>query len=86
MSYLAYELAVPELLPYWQAMQSAGSNGSVAVLVRQQRMTLLTISQQWMLWWVTKNQMSMTVLLTLALVWLELEQSVHSRSHRAMER
>ena len=39
-----------------------------------------------MLWSVTKIQLSVTVLLTPALVWRELEQSVHSRSHRARER
>ena len=58
MSYLAYEL-----LPYWHAFQSEGSNGFAAVLVRQQRMTLPKISQQWMLWLMTKNQLSVTVLL-----------------------
>ena len=35
MSYLAYEQQ-----PYWRALQSEGSNGSAATLVRQQRMTL----------------------------------------------
>ena len=63
MSYLAYEL-----LPYCHAMQSEGSDGSAAVLVRQQRMTLPTINQQWVLGSVTKNQLSMTELLTPALV------------------
>ena len=35
MSYLACEQQ-----PYWRALQSEGSNGSAAMLVRQQRMTL----------------------------------------------
>ena len=63
MSYLAYEL-----LPYCHAMQSEGSDGSATVLVRQQRMTLPTISQQWIIGSVTMNQLSMTVLLTPGLV------------------
>ena len=66
MSYLAYEL-----LPYCHAMQSEGSYGSATVLVRQQRVTLPTIRQQWVLGSVTKNLLSMTVLLTPALVWLD---------------
>ena len=81
MSYLAYELR-----SYCHEMQSEGSDGSATVLVRQQRMTLPTISQQWVLGSVTKNQLSMTVLLTPALVQRELQQPVHSRFHRARER
>ena len=80
MSYLAYDL-----LPYCHAMQSEGSYGSAIVLVLQQRMTLTTISQQWVLGSVTKNQLSMTVLLTPALIRRELQQPVHSRFHRARE-
>ena len=41
---------------------------------------------QWVLGSVTKNQLSMTVLLTPALVRRELQQPVHSRFHRARER
>ena len=69
MSYLAYEL-----LPYCHAMQSEGSYGSATVLVRQQRVTLPTIRQQWVLGSVTKNLLSMTALLTPALVRRELQR------------
>ena len=69
MSYLAYEL-----LPYCHAMQSEGSYGSATVLVRQQRVTLPTIRQQWVLGSVTKNLLSMKVLLTPALVRRELQR------------
>ena len=80
MSYLAYEL-----LPYCHAMQSEGSYGSATVLVRQQRVTLPTIRQQWVLGSVTKNLLSMTVLLTPALVRRELQRPPDSRFHRARE-
>ena len=52
-------------------MQGKGSNGSAALLVRQQHMTLPEISKRLMLWLMTKNQLSVTVLLTPALVWRE---------------
>ena len=49
-------------------------------------MTLPTISHQWVLGSVTKNLLSMTVLLTPALVRRELQRPAHSRFHRARER
>ena len=67
-------------------MQRKSSSESAAVMLRQQRMTLAKFSQQWMLWSVNKNQLSVTVLLTPPLVFWDMEQSVHYRSHRARKR
>ena len=80
MSYLAYKQ-----VSYWHTMQS-DSNGSDAVLMVQQRLTPPKNSQQVVLWLVTKNQLSVTLLLTPPLVLWDMEQSVHSRSHRARGR